>query len=114
MRRLSLDQTNGPGGPHPIIASKTYNGNGTTEKYSGSIFYPSTDFLIHEKADVLTPRSIPITGIDMNTAANPPIIGTGPDSIWATVNISAEASSNEPFNLGWPAPLDIVIILDIV
>lgn len=111
MRRLSFDQINGPGDSH---ASKTYNGNGTADKDSGPIVYPSTDFLIHEKADILTPRTIPITGIDMNTAANPPIIGTGPDSIWATVNISAEASSNEPFNLGWPAPLDVVIILDIV
>lgn len=114
MRRLSFDQTNGPDDSHPTIASKTYNGNGTAEKDSGPIAYPSTDFLIHEKADVLMPRTIPITGIDMNTATNPPIIGTGPDSIWATVNISAEARSNEPFNLGWPAPLDVVIILDIV
>ena len=114
MRLLSFDQTNGPDDSHPIISSKAYSGNGTAEKGSGPIVYPSTDFSMNEKADTLTPRTIPITGIDMNTAANPPIIGTGPGSIWATVSISAEASSNGPFNLGWPAPLDVVIILDVV
>lgn len=68
----------------------------------------------HEKADILPYRTIPITGIDMKTAANPPIIGTGPESIWATVDISAEVGSSDTLNLGLSAPLDILIILDSV
>lgn len=113
MRRLSSDQTNNPDNSQPVIASKTYENN-AAEETPGQIVFPSPDFAVHENADILIPRTIPITGIDMNTAANPSIIGTGPDSIWATVNISAEVHSSEPLNPGWPAPLDIVIILDIV
>ena len=90
-----------------------HDANNEFDKRLNLISFPSRESSSHEKADILTPQIVPITGVNMKqTAVNPPIIGTGPDTIWTTVDISTEVSSSEPFNSGWPAPLDIVIVLD--
>lgn len=103
-RRLSLRQANSPNDLQPIAAHNTNDMIERTEPVSYE----------HEESDIIPYRTIPITGIDMKTAANPPIIGTGPESIWTTVDISAEVGSSDTLNLGLSTPLDIVIILDSV
>lgn len=61
---------------------------------------------------IVTPRTAPIADINMTTTSSPPIVGSGPNSIWATVDISVEVASSGPQNCGIPMPLDIVILLD--
>lgn len=111
MGRFSSGQTSNSTDAYPANAS--HDTSDVVDKRLNPISFPSRESSSHEKADILTPQTVPITGVNMKqTAVNPPIIGTGPDTIWTTVDISTEVSSSEPFNSGWPAPLDIVIVLD--
>ena len=113
MGRLSSGRTSNSIDACSASAPKMHDANNEFDKRLNLISFPSRESSSHEKADILTPQIVPITGVNMKqTAVNPPIIGTGPDTIWTTVDISAEVSSCEPFNSGWPAPLDIVIVLD--
>lgn len=106
-----MDQEN-----HDVVARQ----NGASEPYgacdivddgSGPVESRSGNFFTHERG-ILTPRIVPIAGINVTTTTNPPIVGSKSDSIWATVNISAEVDSTEPHNNGLPMPLDVVILLD--
>lgn len=49
---------------------------------------------------IVTPRAAPIAGINMTTSLSPSIVGSGPNSIWATVDISVEVASSGPQNCG--------------
>ena len=112
MGRFSSGQTSNSDASS-ASAPKMHDANDVVDKRSNLISFPSRESSNHEKTDILAPQTVPITGVDMKqTAVNPPVIGTGPDTIWTTVDISAEVNSSEPFNSSWPAPLDIVIVLD--
>lgn len=110
MKRSSMDQENNAVGARQNGASKPYGVCDIVEDGSGPIEYCSED-LTHERG-ILTPRIVPIAGINMTTTTNPLTVGSKSDSIWATVNISAEVDSTELHNNGIPMPLDVVILLD--
>ena len=106
-----MGQGNSAIGARQNGASKPYGACDIVEDGSGPVVSSSGDSSAHERG-ILTPQIVSITGIKVTAAANPPIIGSESDSIWATVNISAEVDPSGPRNIGLPMPLDIVILLD--
>lgn len=65
-----------------------------------------------EEADSLVPRSIPIAAVNLKAVAESPRIRASSGSMWTTVDAYVDVNLVEPFDFGYPAPLDVIIILD--
>lgn len=110
MKRFSMSQPNS--NTYPILdsGSKPDGRCNVVEDRSGPVTIISRG--PSNRRGIVTPRTAPIAGINMTTTSSPPIVGPGPNSIWARVDISVEVASSGPRNNGLPMPLDIVILLD--
>lgn len=109
MKRVSMSQPNN--NADMLLNSSLKTGRRSeVDESSGPVTvvsqYPSNS------RTIVTPRTVPIAGIKMTTTLSPPIVGSGPNSIWATVDISVEVASSGSQNNGIRMPLDIVILLD--
>lgn len=110
MKRFSMSQPNSNTDTTLDSGSKSYGLCNVIGDSSGPVTIISRDS--SKRRGIVTPRTAPIAGINMTTTSSPPIVGSGPNSIWATVDISVEVASSGLQNNGLPMPLDIVILLD--
>ncbi|OJJ34884.1 hypothetical protein ASPWEDRAFT_481845 [Aspergillus wentii DTO 134E9] len=117
MRRLSLDSKNDPTDTSDIVSRNASRGanekrNETCYAKKSPIILPSRVVLGYEKNEILAPRGISITGVNVEATPKSPIIGPEPLSIWVTAEITADIDYDESLKTGWLTPLDVVIILD--
>ncbi|KAJ5491378.1 hypothetical protein N7539_002945 [Penicillium diatomitis] len=64
------------------------------------------------KPDFLCPLNLPITFLDVSVLASKSHFGGGSESLWATVQVSADVSSDSCPGPSGLAPLEVIILLD--